>query len=49
MQGGEQEQDKDASAPLGFSEPLDEMLLQHGEFPATPLFPSSLRCVLEGH
>ena len=40
-----QDEDKDPDLPvsLGFSKALDEMLLQHGEFPAPPLLESSLR------
>lgn len=33
----------DLPVSLGFSKALDEMLLQHGEFPAPPLLASSFR------
>ncbi|XP_050716592.1 uncharacterized protein LOC126998660 [Eriocheir sinensis] len=42
-QANDKEQNEDASVSLGYSESLDEMLLQHGEFPAAPLSPHSFR------
>ncbi|MPC33220.1 hypothetical protein E2C01_026563 [Portunus trituberculatus] len=38
-----EDRDADLTVSLGFSKALDEMLLQHGEFPAPPLPESSLR------
>ena len=40
---GREDRVPDVSHTLGFSESLDEMLLQHGEFPAAPLLTSSFR------
>lgn len=40
------EQEKRLSEPLDFPGALDEMLLQHGEFPAPPLLPAIFRYLM---